>query len=55
MANKYGAWIQTILAPECVPLIAIPLLYYKAIKRLNEIMYTAHEPQILQNGNYNCS
>lgn len=34
------------LAPECVPLIAIPLLYYKAIKRLNEIMYTAHEPAV---------
>lgn len=43
MANKYGAEIHLDgLAPESVPLIAAQLLY-KAIRRLNEVMYTALE------------
>lgn len=45
MANKHEAKIHLdgLLPPQSVPLVATQLLYHKAIRRLNEIMYTAHE------------
>lgn len=45
VANKHEAEIHLdgLLVPQSVPLVATQLLFHKAIRRLNEIMYTAHE------------